>query len=152
MPGPFKFRMQKVLAYREQLEEQAKLALAQAIAAHADQEARVLDLADRLNAHLETGPVRSDQSRADPTPDDIWLWRRYREALEQDLARARARLDRLALKLQKCRREAVSRSRDRELLDKLKDKQARKHHEEQRLQEQKESDEMATLRHGTKDI
>lgn len=142
MARPFVFRLQKVLDYRAQLEEQAKLELARAIAAHARQQQAVAEMEARLEEHRHKGFSRSTSDA-----NDLWLWRQYLQALEQDLTVARSDLARLALKLQKARQDAVARSRDRKLLEKLKEHQARKHHEEAALREQKDADEMAALRH-----
>lgn len=139
---PFVFKLEKVLEYRTQLEEQAKLALARAISEHARGEQAVADLESRLAEHLRRGAGQGATS-----VNEIWLWRQYRQALEQDLIMAKAELAKLALKLQKARQDAVSRSKDRKLLEKLKEQQAGKHHEEQALREAKETEEMAVLRH-----
>lgn len=143
---PFRFKLEKVLDYRSQLEEQARLVLSRAQDAHDEQEQAVRLLTASLEAHMQK------QSEATKNTDDMWLWRQYRTALEHDLAAARVRLRELASKLQKAREEAVRRSRDRKLLEKLKDNQARKHNEEASYREQKENDEMATLRYEREDI
>ncbi|MHC1699483.1 MAG: flagellar export protein FliJ [Humidesulfovibrio sp.] len=145
MPKPFVFRLEKVLEYRRQLEDQARMALAQATARHKAQEAVLLDVQTRLAGHLDRG-FGAKASQA-----DIWLWMQYRQALERDLAAAKAELQRLALILQNCRQEAVLRSREKKLLEKLKQRQAKKHHVAENLAEQKEFDEMATLRYEPKD-
>ena len=145
MPKPFVFRLEKVLEYRRQLEDQARMALAHAKAQHDSQQQIVADTNMRLTAHMERGFGR----RA--TQADIWLWTQYREALDKDLATAKAELERLASILQTRREEAVLRSRERKLLEKLKDRQAKKHHVQESQREQKEFDEMATIRHKPKD-
>lgn len=145
MAKPFDFRLQKVLEYRQQLEDQARMALAEAQAQHAAQEAVVRDLETRLAAHIDQG--FGDKA----TEADIWLWMRYREALERDLTDARGTLERLAFVLHTKRQEAVLRSREKKLLEKLKERQARKHHVAETLAEQKEYDEMATLRYKRED-
>ena len=121
------------------------MALAQAQARHDSQQQVITDIDTRLAAHMQRGFGR----RA--TQADIWLWTQYREALEKDLATARAELERLAQVLQTCREEAILRSREKKLLEKLKDRQARKHHVEESQHEQKEYDEMATIRHKPQD-
>ena len=145
MAKRFVFRLEKVLEYRRQLEDQARMALAEAQANH-DAQARLLaETEAQLAAHNDKGFGDS------ATEADIWLWRTYREALERDVATARAELERLASILQTCRQEAVLRSREKKLLEKLKDRQARKHHVAENLEEQKEFDEMATIRHKPQD-
>lgn len=145
MPKPFVFRLEKVLEYRRQLEDQARMALAQAQARHDAQEAVLADLRQRQAEHVAKG--FGDHA----TQADIWLFLRYREALDLDISAAAIELQRLALILQNCRQEAVLRSREKKLLEKLKDRQARKHHVAENLSEQKEFDEMATLRYKSED-
>ena len=145
MGKPFVFRLEKVLEYRRQLEDQARMTLASAQARHKAQEEVLRDVETRLADHVERG------FGAKATQADIWLWMQYRQALDRDLAAAREELDRLARYLQICRQEAVLRSREKKLLEKLKDRQAKKHHVAENLAEQKEFDEMATLRYEPKD-
>ena len=146
MPKPFAFKLEKVLDYRGQLEEQAKAALARAQEAHDAKEAVVADMMARLAVHMDK-EIESRESA-----NDMWLWRQYKDALEQDISIARMDLKSLELKLQRCRAQAVERSKDKKLLEKLKETQAKKHHEEQSAQEEKENDEMATLRYKSKNF
>jgi len=145
MAKPFHFRLEKVLEFRRQLEDQARLGLAQAKARHDEQSRRLDELRARLAAHVAQGFGER------VTQAEMWLWTCYRDALERDIAAAEAELQRLALILQKCRQEAVLRSREKKLLEKLKDRQSQKHHVAENLAEQKEFDEMATIRHKTED-
>lgn len=147
MAKPFAFKLDKVLEYRRQLEDQARQALATAQARHDAQKKRVESLEIQLAEHVAKGYGRKKTSAG-----DIWLWRNYKEALEQDLVGEKAALGTLALKLQQCRRDAIARSRDRKLLEKLREQQAKKHHEEQSLDEQKEYDELATICYQCEDI
>lgn len=146
MTKPFSFKLEKVLDYREQLEEQARAALMRAKAARDSQAEVVADLEARLARH------KSEEGESRKTTNDLWLWRQYKEALEQDISVARLQLNTLELNLQRCRAQAVERSKDKKLLEKLKSTQARKHHEEESAREEKENDEMATLRHEPQDI
>lgn len=140
MPRPFHFKLDKVLDYREQLEEQAKGELARAKAVRDAQADKLADLEARLAAHL-AGEAESCKSA-----NDMWLWRQYKDALSQDVSIARVDLNSLELKLQRCRREAVERSKDKKLLEKLKQTQAKRHHDQENAREEKENDEMATIR------
>jgi len=140
MSRPFHFKLDKVLDYREQLEEQAKGALARAKGARDAQADKLAGLEARLEAHL-AGEAVSCKSA-----NDMWLWRQYKDALSQDVSIARVDLNSLELKLQRCRREAVERSKDKKLLEKLKQTQAKRHHDQENAREEKENDEMATIR------
>lgn len=146
MPKPFRFKLDKVLDYREQLEEQAKAALARAKAAYDAQADVVANLEARMEAHMQ----KEQESRK--STNDMWLWRQYKDALGQDISVARVELNSLELKLQRSRTEAVERSRDKKLLEKLKQTQAKKHHDEESAREEKENDEMATIRYESQDI
>lgn len=146
MVKPFKFKLEKILGYREQLEDQAKMALAKAQHEYNTQEQAVNAITKKLETHIVKG------QGSNPDQNDIWLWQNYKQALEEDLAQAQIRLQELALNLQNSRQDAVEKSKDRQLLDKLKTNQAQKHNAQELLKEQKEHDEMATVRYEPKDI
>lgn len=142
MPKPFRFNLQKVLDYRAQLEDQAKLALAKAQAAHDEALRLVRVIADMLAAHREAMAAPEGLSAA-----DIWLGRNYERRLKDDLALAQRDEARLAQDVQQRRVELVERAKDRKLLEKLKETQAARHEREELLKEQAGFDEMATLRY-----
>lgn len=142
MAKPFRFNLERVLDIREQLEERAKMELGKAIAAHQAQAREVARLENELAAR-----DASMSQKKDPAPLDFYLWRAYRERLAFDIRAAHARLDELAEARERCRVLAVSRSKDRKLLDKLKTNKARRHALEENIAEQKENDEMASVRY-----
>ncbi|MEF2232115.1 MAG: flagellar export protein FliJ [Pseudodesulfovibrio sp.] len=146
MAKPFSFKLERVLDYRGQLEEQAKGELSRAQRVFDAQSAAVAGLEALFAEHM-TKEMESHKS-----VNDMWLWRQYREALQRDLVRERTALRELELKLQQRREEAVERSRDRKLLEKLKETQARKYNEEASAREEKENDEMAAIRHRPQDF
>lgn len=146
MPKPFRFKLEKVLDYRGQLEEQAKAALASAQAEYDAQVAVVNDLRNKQAAHI------AKEKESQKSANDMWLWRQYKQALEQDLGKAEYRMSELELNLHRMRQVAVERSKDRKLLEKLKETQAKKYHAEESAREEKENDEMATLRYESQDI
>ncbi len=145
MAKPFVFKLEKVLEFRKQAEEQASMALAQAIHLHQEQKRVVFSVEEKIAAHQKK---KFEMTGA----DEMWLWRQYDDALQMDLSNAVSRMKQLALNLQKCRTEAVKKSKERKLLEKLKENQAKKYHEEENLKEQKEYDEMATIRFKPKDL
>ena len=142
MPGAFRFKLQRVLDYRTQLEEQARIALAKALHEQRVQADFLADLRKRLEVH-ETKLYAEKEL----TVDDIWLWRLYKDRLKLDIKTAESRLFALVKKVDRCRRELVVKSKDRKLLEKLKTNQAVKFRVEENLKEQGEVDEMATLRY-----
>lgn len=146
MPRPFRFTLQKVLEYREQLEEQAKLAFSRALREHDAQAA----LTDRLRRSLADHEARWF---AEPmSAADIWLWRMYRERLVEDIKLAEKRLEELRRAMEARRRELVEKSKERKLLERLKTNQAMEHMRQENLKEQREFDEMATLRYQHRDF
>lgn len=146
MTRPFTFALQRVLDYRGQLEEQAKMALAKAQHAYTKQVELVQEMRDALERH------EASLYDNEPSPQELWLWRNYKARLVQELKDADRRLLELAQIVNRCRREAVFRSKDRKLLEKLKTKQKIRHDEEEELREQKEFDEAATLRYRPQDL
>ena len=81
------------------------------------------------------------------TPAELWLWLAYRDRLLQDIAEGKVTLSKLIEERERCRRTAVVRAKDRKLLDKLKSNKAKRHAIEENLAEQKENDEMASVRY-----
>jgi len=142
MPKPFRFNLERILDLRIQLEDRAKMELAKAIAA-------VLAHKKALDGLIRELDDRDDAMarKKTVTPGELWLWRAYRERLVQDIETAKTRLSELIEARERCRRTAVVRSKDRKLLDKLKSNKAKRHAIEQNLEEQKENDEMASVRY-----
>lgn len=145
MPKPFKFKLEKILDFRKQAEEQARHELAEAQRLQKAQEAVVEGLELKMSEHLA-------KEYDNLTAADFWLWRQYDDALKQDLIAAKNRFKQLALNLQRARMIAIEKSKERKLLEKLKENQAGKYYEEENLKEQKEYDEMATIRFKPKDF
>ena len=81
------------------------------------------------------------------TQNDLWLWRRYRVRLEEDIALGERKLMQLGQELTRARQALVTRAKDKKLLEKLRSNQERDFRKEENLKEQRESDEMATVRY-----
>lgn len=142
MARPFNFSLEKVLQYRQQLEDQAQLELARAQKRYQDQH----KLLDEVKEHFQNQEDEFE-ARNKVTVNDIWLWRNYKERLLQDIRESEEKLRQLASEVNKRRTEAVNRAKDRKLLEKLKTNQQKKHLEQEQHREQQEFDEMATLRY-----
>ena len=143
MARPFLFKLEKILEYRRQLEDQAKLALSQAKQDMLAQAARV----EALDRDLEACLLEMSRLKQ-MTPAELWLWSGWRKCLELDKKQAQAKLIKLQQLAEARRLELVAKSTDRKLLEKLRAKQAEKHGQEEQRKEQKEFDEAATLRYG----
>lgn len=143
MPPRFRFRLQRVLDYRRQREDQAKFAFAKAKADHEAQAQAVSALHKALEDH-EASLYAEDEL----TEGKLWLWLRYRERLVSDLEQAEMRLMELARLMNQRRRELVERSKERKLLERLRSHQEIEFLREASAREQREYDEMATIRYA----
>ena len=134
----FKFRLEQVLKYRSQLEDQARMVFAQARAELAAQAEKLARLRKNLDSQ-ESMPYQSAQ--------EYWLRGNFIRSLREDIAEAEIALQRLELLVERRRHEMVKASQERQLLDKLKEKQAERHAHEQEIKEQNNLDEIASIRH-----
>lgn len=143
MTRPFSFKLEKILAYRRQAEDQAKLALAQA---RRDLE-QELDRGERLTkALVDCAAQRAGAKRM--TQADIWLWNGYEQRLLLDKRESDAKVENLRTQAETKRRELVAKAMERKLLEKLRARQAARYEQDAQRKEQNEFDETATLRHG----
>lgn len=138
--APFRFRLQQILDYRSQLEEQAKLRFAQAQHEYDTTEAK----ADGLRSQVAENERKLYESVT--SPHDHWLLDNYVKSLKSDLVATLRQLAMLAQAREDARIMLVQRAQDRKLLEKLKMKQAERHASEEKLAEQRTYDETATLR------
>lgn len=137
----FRFSLEQVLRYRKQLEEQAMLIFAQAVAA------RDKRLAQKME--YEAALVESRARLADVTnvdADERWLITMYITALTHDIERARADLVKLEAEVDRARTDLTQKAQERKLLEKLKEKQSNRHKQVENHREQQNYDDIATIR------
>ncbi len=139
--APFHFSLEQVLRYRQQLEEQAMLALAEARAAR-DKRRRERD---ECVAALAEQRVKLASAATLPA-EERWLITGYIAGLTQDLEQARIDLIVLEEEMDRCRQALTQRSQDKKLLEKLKDRQAKRHAQTETYRDQKSYDDIATIR------
>lgn len=142
MAKPFRFNLERVLDVRSQLEERAQMELGKAMAACAATEREIHRLVNEINAR-----EASLSQKASVTPQELWLWQAYRTRLTDDIRNAHVRLAEQETVRERCRETLVERSKDKKLLDKLKSNKAKRHAYEERLAEQNENDDMASIRY-----
>lgn len=136
----FHFRMQKVLDYREQLEEEAKVRYANAAARH-----------QKSREHLEA--ITSELKAAEAKGAEVmqaaerWLHDQYVKGLRADHAAAALQERMLAQMEEEARAFLAARAIDRKMLEKLKDRQKNQYNRAEQKQELKFNDEIATIRH-----
>ena len=138
---PFRFKLQKVLEYREQMEEEAKVRLAEATMRH-DEAVRALQLARQaLEAEREHQAVDPLMSAA-----ERWVSDQYIKGLTNDVHMADMQERMTAQVQEEARKMLAVRALDRQMLDKLKDRQKRNYQHEEMQKEQHFNDEIATIR------
>lgn len=137
----FKFKLQKVLEFRQQLEEQAMQALARARHACEQEKARLTELRGELENQRAVLKNSADLSGA-----ERWLILSYCGALEQDIYNSQSRLHYLELAVTHSQQELVEKAQERKLLENLKERQERINTEQEKFNEQRQLDETATIR------
>jgi flagellar FliJ protein len=140
--APFRFRLEQVRLYRKQLEEQAMQALAQAVAHRDALKERIAALQQAL-AEQHARLSRAEDLEA----GERWLIQNYASGLKEDLQSARIALEEAEDAVDQRRADLVQKAKERGLLDTLKEKQAARHLQLERQQEQRTHDETATLRY-----
>ena len=140
----FTFKLEQVLRYREQLEDQAKLALTRCLAEYNACLARKKEIETELasvESKLFDGANAFFQS-----PGERWLLGNYCMGLKSDLHVLAQKTNSCEIAVHQARSKLLRCSQDRQLLDKLKEKQMERHNHEEKLREQRELDELTTTR------
>lgn len=138
----FSFKMQKILDYREQLEEEAKVQVARIQQMLLDEQKRAEDIRTMLaeqEQSLFTSPLNDAGQR--------WLLELFIKGLRSDLASVLLRIRTLHQAFETARQHLQHRAKERKILEKLKSKQHDTYTLEERLKEQRTNDETATLRY-----
>ena len=137
----FRFSLEQVLRYRKQLEEQAMLALTQARAARDKR---------RREQHEYARAIAEQQEKltqiATMPAEERWLTAGYLSGLTHDHEQATMDLVALEEDVARCQAYLTQRAQDRNLLEKLKEKQAARHARMEQHHEQQTFDDIATIR------
>ncbi len=137
----FSFKMQKVLEYREQLEEEAKVRLASAQASLNEVQSRLAQLGEEI-AKAEA------QARDELMQNDaFWLAQQYIKGLRADISTCKLRKRLCEQLVEEYRQALAERAKERKLLEKLKERQKAQYLKEDLRQEQIFNDEIATVRY-----
>ena len=138
----FQFRLQKILDYREQLEEEAKIQFSQA-------QARVLQAQATVDNVQNTLHAAEKKARENPlmSAAEFWISDQYIRGLRNDLSEAQVQL-KMALEVQKEAQKLLAlRAIDKKMLVKLKERQQTTWNHEEKKKEQLFNDEIATIRY-----
>ena len=139
----FRFSLQKVLDYREQLEEEAKNRFA--LVQRQYREAR--EQLAALSSELKTQEERLYGQVVD-NAGERWLLESFIRGLRADVESSTARVSNLQMMRDEMRKVLAARSMDRKLLEKLKDPKRRQYLLDEHPKEQRFNDEIATLRYN----
>ncbi len=138
----FKFKMQKVLDYREQLEEEAKVKLAAAEYQLLMEKRR----AEQLNTMLAEQEHKLYHD-VEITWADRWLLENFVKGLRSDLSSCLLQVRNMENLVHEARKLLTERAKDKKLLEKLKSRQNEQYLRDENLKEQRTNDETATLRY-----
>ena len=139
---PFRFSLQKVLDYREQLEEEAKNRFALVQRQYREAKAQLA----ALSSELETQEARLYGQVID-NAGERWLLESFIKGLRADIEATTARVQNLRATRDEMRRILAARSMDKKVLEKHKERKYPQFLLDERLKEQRFNDEIATLRY-----
>lgn len=137
----FRFPLQQVLAFREQLKDQAQVELARVLAELLREQKHVELLQVQLRAQEETLYASSLED-----PGHRWLLEQFIKGLREDIAATLVRVRTLNNLVEEARKALAVRAKEHKVLDKLKARQKERHAFNERMQEQRTYDETAALR------
>lgn len=142
----FKFNMQKVLDYREQLEEEAKVKLGKA--------EYELDLAEKNLQRLQKEFAAAQEASMGKVmrSSDRWLHDQFMKGLRNDITQAGLQTRMARQIADEARKLVAARSMDRKILENLKQKQAQNYIKSENKQEQNFNDEIATIRYKASSV
>ena len=143
MTKRFQFRLEQVLNLRKQVEEVKVRELAVA-------KKHLFEIEQALNRHMEKqeeflGVCGELEKNGLFTVEQVMTYCEYKESLSKEEDGFRKRQNDWMLEVERRRREAVKVSRQRQLLENLKDKKKRVHAQEVQNEEQKFLDEVSSI-------
>ncbi|MDR2743739.1 MAG: flagellar export protein FliJ [Desulfovibrio sp.] len=137
----FRFNMQRVLDYRAQLEEEAKVRLAEAQRCQREAAQRL----DALGTALREARDKARDTMMEGAAER-WLHEGYVKGLSSDASAASLQLQMAGKMVDEARKSLAGRAIDKKILDKLKARKKHQHMREELMREQHTNDETATLR------
>ena len=144
MTRPFQFRLERVRALRERVEEQAREDLASSLAVRMKGEAMLRAAADDVDAAQD---ARRRTATADLSGAELLALQAYLERTERQRESAALELDRRDAEVDARRQALTVRSQERQVLERLKDRRRADHKREMERREGALLDEMALTLH-----
>jgi flagellar FliJ protein len=137
----FKFALEKVLQYKEQLEKEVKSKLANLNA----QKERLQE----RHASLKKDELFQEQKLGQTPVTEMgerWLIDNYIKALRQDIQQTQKNIAMLDRQIEQTRLELAQKAKDKKVMEKLKEKHFERYKKEEQLKEQRNLDEIASIR------
>ena len=144
MTRPFQFRLERVRALRERVEEQARDELASSMAVRMKGEAMLRAAAEDVGVAHD---ARRRVSAADVSGAELRALQAYLERTERRRESAALELDRREAEVDARRQALAVRSQERQVLERLKDRRRQDHAREMDRREGALLDEMALTAH-----
>jgi flagellar FliJ protein len=141
---PFQFRLERVRALRERAEDQAREDLASSLAVRMKGEAMLRAAADDMGA---AQAARRSGATANLSGAELLALQAYLERTERQRESAALELDRREAEVDARRATLTERSKERQVLERLKDRRREDHRQEMQRREGALLDEMAITNH-----
>ncbi len=143
----FRFKLQQVLNYREQLRDQAQIEFAKIQKAYDEAREACVALEKTIEGNKESLFKLDIQAH-----NERWLIEQCLKGLEADLQVRQVELTHLAQALDQAQKDLIERAKEHKVLEKLKERQKSNHAQEEKAKEQQDFDESSSMRYSPKDI
>ncbi|HCX64244.1 MAG TPA: flagellar export protein FliJ [Eubacteriaceae bacterium] len=134
----YNFRMEKILDYRQKIEKDVSVRFAEA-AHRLERQKKKLD-----TIHREYEKASSDRHGDVPSMQMQFL---YKEKLRSQYLEQEKKIEETAEELEDIRKDLLEATKDRKIMERLKEKDRDRFETERKNQQQKELDEIAVLKH-----
>lgn len=140
----FKFSLEKVLKYREQLENEAKARLA-------GLQKKSQTLKNHYAALKSEEQLQEQKLAKTPLSEsgERWLIDMYIKAVRQDIAQTQKSIAQTDSEIEQAKLVLAEKAKDRKIMEKLKEKHFENYKKEEQLKEQRNLDEIASIRFKT---
>ncbi len=137
----FKFSLERILSYREQQENEAK-------AEYAKVQAK-LNAEKKRFADLKNEELLNEKKLAETPLSDLgerWLLDNYLRAVRADIVQTQQNIARIDIELDKAQKHLAEKAKDKKIMEKLKEKHFEIFKRQEHEKEQREFDEIASIR------
>ncbi len=140
----FKFSLEKILSYREQIENEAKMQVAKI--------QTMLNAEKKRYADLKNEETLQEKKLANTPLSDLgerWLLDNYLRAIRADIVQTQQNIARIDVELKDAQAILAEKAKDKKIMEKLKEKHFELFKRQEHEREQREFDEIASIRFKT---